>query len=372
MREPLILHVAQPTSAGVAVCVEQLARYQHQRDGLAVAVACPSGGWLGDRLRAAGIPVEQWEASRSPGLSVVRETRRLRETIDRLRPDVIHLHSSKAGLVGRLAAQGHLATIFHPNAWSFLSAGLQRPIARRWEKVAQNWTNLFLTASDVERQVGVKIGIRKPMVTVRNGIDLDRFPYADCAAQSAARLALDLSDAPLAVCIGRLCDQKGQDILLRVWPDVVERVRDARLVLVGDGPDRERLELMAADNVDFVGEQHDVWTWLAAADVAVQPSRWEGLSYATLEALAVGRPVVAFDVAGMREAVGPAGEVVSPTEARALARAAAARLTDPAGAFAEGRVGRERVEAAHDARIFCERVTALSLELIGHEVGVAA
>ncbi|WP_420713241.1 glycosyltransferase family 4 protein, partial [Streptomyces sp. Tu 6176] len=104
--------------------------------------------------------------------------------------------------------------------------------------------------------------------------------------------------APLVVCVGRLCRQKGQDVLLRAWGPVAERVPGARLVLVGDGPDHDRLRDLAPPSVAFTGAVADPLPWYRAADVVVLPSRWEGMALAPLEAMACARPVVAADVGG--------------------------------------------------------------------------
>ena len=99
-----MLHAAQPTDAGVAryvaaATLDQLAR------GWRVIVACPSGGQLATELTAAGVPRLHWPATRSPSVDTLGETQRLRRLIGQVDPDVVHLHSAKAGLAGRLAVR---------------------------------------------------------------------------------------------------------------------------------------------------------------------------------------------------------------------------------------------------------------------------
>ena len=116
-------------------------------------------------------------------------------------------------------------------------------------------------------------------------------------------------------------------------------------MLVGDGPDEESLRSNAGPRVHLVGKRADVADWLAAADVVAFPSRWEGMSLGMLEAMAIGRSVVATDVGGAEEALGgEAGAVVPPGDAAALASAIVERLRDPARTAAEGRAARERAE----------------------------
>ena len=173
------------------------------------------------------------------------------------------------------------------------------------------------------------------------------------------------TDPFLAICVGRLHRQKNQGALLDAWPAVREAVPDARLVLVGDGPDREELEARAVEGVTFAGQRNDVRTWLAATNLVTQPSRWEGMSLSLLEALAAGRSVVVTDVPGMREVVvDGVGAVVPPDDIRALASAIAERLGDAERADAEGAAGRARVEANYDRRDQFEGIAALYRELL--------
>ena len=351
-----MLHVSQPVDAGVARCVADLVTDQVER-GWRVAVACPRDGGLANEARERGAVHVDWCAEREPGLAVARETREIARVIGSLRPDLVHLHSSKAGLAGRLALRGRRPTVFQPNAWSF-EAGteLVRAAALRWERLAARWTDVVVCVSDAERVRGESAGIRARWRVVPNGVDVSVFETASADDRAEARHRLGLGERPLVVCIGRLSRQKGQDVLLDAWPSVVERVPAAELVLVGNGPDEASLATRAANGVRFVGRRDDVADWLAAADVVTLPSRWEGLSFVMLEAMARARSVVATDVAGAREALdGSAGAVV-PIEAPApLAHALVERLLDPGKATAEGREGRRRIETSYDVR----RTTAL-------------
>jgi glycosyltransferase involved in cell wall biosynthesis len=335
-----VLHVSQPVDGGVARCVADLVADQVAR-GWRVAVACPPGGPLLGRAMAAGAEHVLWPARRSPGPRVPGETRAVARIVDRFRPDLVHLHSSKAGLAGRLALRGRRPTVFQPHAWSFFAAG--RPLrgaAVAWERASARWADAVVCVSEGERAAGERAGIRAEWRVVPNGIDLDVFRPASDADRLAAREELGVGPGPVAVCLGRICRQKGQDVLVEAWPAVTERVPDAQLVLVGGGAAEEAVRGAAR----LVGEQQDVRAWLAAADVVVQPSRWEGLAYVVLEAMASGRNVVATDVPGMRDALGDTGTIVPAEDPALLAEAVADRLLNGA----PGSGARERVEALHD------------------------
>ena len=363
MDRPAVLHVAQPTDAGVARCVAGYARDQIRR-GWRVAVASPVGPLAGDVLAAGAVHLP-WAASRSPGPSTAGEARRLAALVRAWDPDVVHLHSSKGGLAGRLAIRGARPTIFQPHAWSFEAAdGLVGRAAAAWERFGARWARVIVAVSEAERDRGQAAGVHARYRVIPNGVDVSAWRPAAQAERAAARHELGLPDAPLVVCVGRLCEQKGQDLLLEAWPTVATEIRAAQLVLVGDGPLAGTLRRRAGDGVLLAGPRDDVPVWLAAADVVAVPSRWEGMALVTLEAMARARPVVATDVPGMRESLGgEAGAVVAPEDPSALARALVERLSDPRRAAAEGEAARVRAERLFDLRRSCDEIASLTLEL---------
>lgn len=361
-----VLHVAQPTTAGVARVAADLVENQVAR-GWRVMVACPDNGDLPGWTASGGGRHLSWTATRSPGPGIPEETRRLAALVADVAPDLVHLHSSKAGLAGRLALRGRLPTVFQPHAWSFLAVtGPVRTATLGWERWAARWCDVIAHVSDDERRLGEAAGVRARWARTPNGVDVDRLSPAGTRQQAEARRVLDLPDGPLAVCLGRLCRQKGQDLLLQAWPDVVRQVPGATLVLVGDGPDREVLRAAAGSGVLFPGAAAEVTPWLTAADVVVLPSRWEaGLSLVAMEAMARSRCVVVSDVAGMREGIGTdAGAVVPVDDVPALTAAVARRLADPVLAEIEGRAGRRRVEDRHDLRRTAEQMASVYDEVL--------
>ncbi|MEU6195287.1 glycosyltransferase [Streptomyces sp. NPDC047061] len=353
---PRVLHLTQPVGGGVARVVLDLTKAQLTA-GLRVTVACP-GGELAEGARALGAEVRGWRADRSPGAGLPDEVRRLTRLLDEVRPALVHAHSAKAGLAGRLAVRGRVPTLFQPHAWSFEAVGgATAALALRWERWGARWAHRVVCVSEAERATGVRAGIRARYTVVPNGIDTGHFTPGNRPAA-----------APLVVCVGRLCRQKGQDVLLRAWPEVLRRVPDARLALVGDGPDEAALRRLAPASVEFAGAVTDVRPWYRAADLVVLPSRWEGMALAPLEALACGRPVLVTDVDGARESLPPghaAHCLVPPGRPGALAGAVAALLLDPELRASLGGQGRRHVLSTHDVRRTAEAVAELYRELLG-------
>jgi glycosyltransferase involved in cell wall biosynthesis len=221
---------------------------------------------------------------------------------------------------------------------------------------------------------GMHAGIRGRWSVIPNGVDLQRFrPGSAGTVRAGLRPLRDVDPAaPLVVCVGRLCRQKGQAVLLRAWSSVARRVPGARLVLVGDGPDRDRLRAYAPRSVLFTGAVADVVPWYQAADLVVLPSRWEGMALAPLEAMACGRPVVATDVDGARESLPLSLAphcLVPPENPATLARTLTELLLDPPLRASLGRQGLQYVLSSHDVRHTAEAVTEVYRHLIGVRPG---
>ena len=355
-----ILHVAQPVIGGVARVVVNAASDQARR-GWRVTVASPDGGELAPSLPA-DVRHVRWRADRAPGRALPREVSTLRRVVRTVEPDVIHLHSSKAMFAGRLAVRGAIPTIVQPHAWSFWALGGRAAhAATLWERFAARWCDAIVCVSQGELTAGVEAGVRGPFTVVPNGVDVDAYT----ADGSATRERLALGSRPVAAFVGRLERQKGADVLLRAWPRILADVGDAHLLVVGDGADRTRLAGLGVPDVTFAGAQPNVREWLAAADVAVFPSRWEAGSLAVLEAMAVGRSVVVTDVAGTREAVRPGtGSIVPREDADALAAAVTRRLTDRDLARSEGAAARSLVLEHYTLAQQLDRLASLTHDVV--------
>lgn len=366
-----ILHIAQSSEGGVATVVADLAGGQCAT-GDRVVVACLPGSRLARSAALAGAEVVSWQAVGAPGRTLPAEVAALRRIIGMVRPDLVHLHSSKAGLAGRLALRGRLPTVFQPHAWSFFAAEPGRPLhwaCVRWERRAVRWAHRLVCVSEAERADGEAAGVRGPYVVVRNGVDLEHFAAADGVERHAARTRLGIAEStPLAVCVGRLHRQKGQDLLLTAWPGIAHRVPQARLALVGDGPNRALLEDRAPSTVDFAGDVADPRDWYLAADLVVLPSRWEGMALAPLEAMACSCPVIVSDVPGARESL-PAGQapvgLVPPEDTGALTDAVATLLSDREACRALGKQARSHICEQHSLRRVVDDMYAVYEEARG-------
>jgi phosphatidyl-myo-inositol dimannoside synthase len=212
------------------------------------------------------------------------------------------------------------------------------------------------------------------MARLHPGVDAGTF-RPDPGARQVIRDRYGLADGPVVVCVSRLVARKGQDTLLRAWPDVISQIPGAALLIVGGGPYAATLRQLAeqtgvASSVRFTGPvpQHELPAHYAAGDVFAMPCRTrrggldvEGLGIVYLEASATGLPVVGGDSGGAPDAIldGETGYVVGGRDVAALADRLVTLLADPASAKAMGEKGRAWVERDWNWELTAARLRAL-------------
>ncbi|MDR7544443.1 MAG: glycosyltransferase family 4 protein [Armatimonadota bacterium] len=306
--------------------------------------------------------------------SPVRDLRALRVLYRLMRDgrfDVVHTHTTKAGLLGRVAARlaGVPVVIHTPHGHAF--HGYLSPLASgalvALERVLARWTDRIVCLTEAEREDYLSRGVGDPtrLAVVHSGVALERFTGPP-RALSPLREALGIPEGcPVVGCVARLVPVKGVDVLLEAFAGVRSVVPHARLVVVGDGPDRAALEAQARTLhldgcVTFAGLRRDVPDLMRLFDVVAVPSRNEGMGKVAVEAMAAGRPVVASAVSGLRDVVrdGQTGLLVPPGDPRALAAALTRLLADPALRARMGEAGRIRAADYAVARMV-EALTSL-------------
>lgn len=289
----------------------------------------------------------------------LRLVRRVRRLLESASIDLLVAHDYKANLVGRTAAR-HVGipcvAVLH--GWTgedkkvrFFEA-LDRRALRRFDGV--------VVVSEAMERAALSRGVRPERLRrIENAIDVDAVRAAGDAGRAAARTGFAARPAErLLVALGRTSPEKGHATLFAAL-DVLAKTRldlpAWRLVVVGDGADRRRLEDLAArgplaGHVSFAGWRTDPEACLAAADLFVLPSHTEGLPLALLEAMALELPIVATSVGGVPVALdyGKAGLLVPPQDVEALARAIAEALTEAEPARLRAAIALDRVRLHYD------------------------
>jgi glycosyltransferase involved in cell wall biosynthesis len=276
----------------------------------------------------------------------------VRRELRRLRPDIVHTHLVHADVYGALGA-GRLPLLSTKHNDDRFRLGpfryVERALAHRAKRV--------IAITQALREFCVdRVGLPAAKVeVVRYGLDALPAPWGDggdVPVPEGARILL---------AVGRLAEQKGLDVAVRALARIREREPAAVLVVLGEGPERARLEAMSGQGVYLPGRVGDVASWYRRAEVLVHPARWEGFGLALLEAMLAGKPVVATNVSSAPEivAAGETGLLVAPDDAAALAEAVLELLADPARAAAMGEAGLARARAEFSVARMADRTAAL-------------
>lgn len=247
---------------------------------------------------------------------------------------------------GRLAARQAgtpvVISALHSTGWPDSIGWLNRRL--------NPWTDAFVAvaAGHARHLVEVEGFPRRKVQMIRNGVDVERFSPRDGAAVRA-ELGIP-ADVPVAGILAALRPEKNHALFLRAARNLLVDLPDSRFLIVGDGPERGRLELLAADlgiarSVRFLGNRADVPEVLSALDVVALCSHVEASPVSVLEGLSCGRPVVATNVGSLAESVrdGVSGYLVPEGDEAALTARLRRLLRDPAERAALGRAGREWV-----------------------------
>lgn len=360
-----ILHVITRSEWGGAPRVVQLLATGTEADA---AVACGTGGPLIGALREDGIEVfEQPHLRRSPGpIADARAFAALYWLLRRESFDLVHCHSTKAGVLGRLAAAAAgVPSVFTVHGWGFYNTeyGWLAPAIARGERAIAGITEAVVCVSENDHRRGRERNIlrRADGHVIHNGIPPLSFP-AD-RASLGDELAID-PETVVVGAIARLAHQKNPLATLRTGRRLQERGHDTTVVLIGDGPLREEcaayIERHGFD-AHLLGFHEHALELLVDIDVFLLPSRFEGFPLTVLECLHAGVPVVAHDVGGVAEAVadGETGFVVPAGDEDAFVDRTERLVRDPERRERMGRRARDVARSTYTAERMVERYEAV-------------
>jgi len=348
-----VLHVLTDTNIGGAgrYIFNLLSAWDYGR--FEVMAACPAGGELERQLRQRGVRVLTISGGeRSLEFQHIGEIRKI---ISRENVDVVHTHASFAGrIAGRLSGCKVVLTrhglgngkkdVIHRTATAILS---------------EIFTDSIIAISRAVKISLMEAGVPADMIKIiYNGIDLSGFNSIEPRLKKDFRLA----GSPIIGIVARLVPEKGYVYALKAQAIVLKEFPEAQMVIVGDGPLRNKLEDMArelgiAGNVVFLGYQDHVESLIAGFDAFVLPSISEGMGLSLLEAMALGKPVVATEVGGIPEVVkkGVNGLLVPPEDEGSLAKAITNILSSRQMAFSLGQAARSTVFEKFSARTMAEK-----------------
>jgi len=339
------------------------------RRGFRVSIGYSSSGPLVQELTSLGLPL-----TRLPRLLRIDPILfcGMVGLIRRESPQIVHTHLFKSDFHGRLAARIAGVPVVVSTLHSIDPWAQERSLGRLYGWTAHFADRVIAVSEDVRRFHATYTGIpEEKLVTIENGVDIHRFAGLESAGRSV-RKELDIDNAALVFgVVGRLTPPKDHSTFLKAAALILQKAPQARFLLVGEGPLRKDLELQAQEiglgnALIFTGLRKDIPAVLAAVDVLVFSSLWEGLPVALLEGMAAARPVVATAVGGIPEVVLPdkSAILVPPGDADALAQACLRLASDSATRHSMGQAGLERVVARYSIDAMIDRTAALYAKLL--------
>ena len=295
--------------------------------------------------------------------------------------DLLHTHEYKGNLIGGWPAwrlgvpsiasvRGYTDRTLPLRIYKWLDLGVTLRL----------FTRILTVSGAVRRQV-LRAGYpAQRVLTLHDAVDATTFSLDKLQLGTQVRQELGCTPAHLLVCaVGRLSPEKGHGFLLVAFREVIAAVPEARLVLVGEGPLRSRLQAQVtrcglSDHVIFAGYRDDVEAIIAASDLLVMPSLREGFGDPLIEAMALRRPVIASRVGGMVEIVrdGETGLLVSPGDPGALARSVINLLRDPQARERMGLQGHQVALREFSVERLADSLARLYNELISSPLGRGA
>ncbi len=311
-------------------------------------------------------------------LNDLRAVRAMRAWLERERPVIVHTHSSKAGILGRVAARRAGVPIIIHTVHGMSFNRTQRPWIRRayrdLERYCAKFTDRIITVADamIDQTVQAGVAPHDKCVTIYSGMEVDRF---DPALYDPAAVRAEFGVPGDAVVIGtvaRMFPNKGYEQLIPAMPSIVRQAGRVHFLWIGDGPHREQYlqqvsRMGLRDRVHLTGlvPPEKVAECLSAADILVHASQWEGLPRVVVQALLLEKPAVAFDVDGTPEVVldGRTGVLVKLNDIDGLARGALQLALDDALRVQLGREGRQLCLKRFDWHTMVERIEGVYRDL---------
>jgi glycosyltransferase involved in cell wall biosynthesis len=350
------------------------------RTAYEVELACAPGGKLIDLIRGQGMKVRLFKNLVQPLhplkdlLGLIDLTRFLRKK----RYHIVHTHNSKAGFIGRLAAKWAGVPIIvhtvHGFAFHDREPAWRQILFRNLERLASRWCDkmVFISQPLIDWALRDRITRREKIQKIYSGIELDHFEPVPDEERKALKEAWGIrEEAPVVGIVSKLWEGKGHTILIHAFEGLKQEIPEAVLVIVGEGYLQDKLSdlvdrLGLKGSVLFTGFQMDVRRIIATFDVAVLPSFFEGMGRVLLEAMAMGKPVVASSVGGIPDLVhhGKTGLLVTPGSVSELKSGLITLIRNKALAKQMGEEGRKRISEEFSAGRMAQSIEKLYRELL--------
>ncbi len=351
-----------------------------------VELACAPGGRLIPLVQQNHMEVRPFKNMVQP-LHPLKDTMALLDLTAFLRSHfyhIVHTHNSKAGFLGRMAAK--LAGVpvivhtVHGFAFHDQEPLWRRVLFRNLERLGSHWCDkmIFISQPLMDWALKDHIVAEEKVEKIYSGIQVDKFLPVKSEERDRIRSKWGLRQEEAVVgMVSKLWEGKGHSVLIEAFKLLKEKIKDAKLVIVGEGYLYDELLRRVNTNglresVLFTGFQMDVSEIIATFDVAVLPSFFEGMGRVLLEAMAMEKPVVASRVGGIPDLIdqGINGLLVRPGNVKELAEALEKVLSDRRLASKMGREGRKKIKGQFSADAMVQSIDKVYRELLARK-GIA-
>ena len=244
----------------------------------------------------------------------VKAILKVRKILKQIKPNIVYLHSSKAGAIGRIALALNFKTkiLYNAHGWYFNAqiSNIKKKIFVVIEKILAVKTNKIINISKSEHESALKhkIAPEKKMCVIENGIDFTKFENNDKYREETRKKYHVKNDEIVIGVVGRLTEQKDPLTMIKAFELVHKENRNVRLMYVGSGNLEEDVKQYAKeknilDKIIITGWVDDVEQYIPAFDIAVLPSKWEGFGLVLIEYMACDKPIIATNVGGISDII---------------------------------------------------------------------
>lgn len=343
-----------------------------------VEFACAPGGHLINEVKKEGIKFQAIRnfVQRVHPYNDLMALWQLIRLIRKEKYEIIHTHNSKAGFIGRLAARICGVPVIIHTIHGFSFHEFENPPRRflfLWlEWFAAKLADKLIVISEPLKAWGLSLGIGRAeqYLTIYSGIELDKFRVKNGIEGKGRQFGIGPGDLVIGV-VSKLWEGKGHRCILEAAKRIVKELPNVKFMFVGEGYLRQELERLTResglrDNIIFTGFRNDIPAITAIFDISVLASFYEGLGRVLLEAMALGKPVIASKVGGIVDVVddNQTGILVSPGDADGLAAAMIRLLKDKELRIRMGKAGRDKIDAKFSAKTMVKQIEAVYEELI--------
>jgi len=365
------------SSTNTLLSAEGLAKKGYEVDLLYGKTADPDTCLL-EKARDAGVDfIEERSLVRNihPFMDMVALVR-IARIIRKRRYDVVHAHSSKAGLIARVAAKlgGVKKIVYTPHGHVFYGyfSGVMTGCVIFAEKMAAGITDRIvgLTVSECEEWLRFGVGKSRQYLAIPSGIDFSVLDKGSLSGHDWRKKLAVPDNAVLVGSIGRFIEIKGYEYFIKAASGIIKQKRNVYFILVGDGPLKEKYEGMIKDNAlekhfFIIPWQENTGAILKEFDIFVLSSLNEGMGRALIEAMFFGKPVIATHVGGVPSVVTEgSGILIEPASAEAISQALDELLDNPEKARNIGKIGREKAIREFSVDVMVDKLDELYGELL--------